>query len=218
MSEFDDKTTQGWNLLFSVPSSLTSPNETIYGIWNTIAGGNSSPSSNGNGVGNYFPSEEPNNILDRNISTKYTNFGYCNVSFTTSSFTCGVNTGFYLTLQRGAMTLVGMRFVTALSMHERDPLTMTVEGSNQAPSALTLGSSWTLIYNGSTGLVSDPGRGNNGIIQNFSNSISYSSYRVLVTSVRNFTYATQYAEVELIGYWPIISREYDSIVEKFPVL
>lgn len=98
------------------------------------------------------------------------------------------------------MTLVGMRFVTALSMHERDPLTMTVEGSNQAPSALTLGSSWTLIYNGSTGLVSDPGRGNNGIIQNFSNSISYSSYRVLVTSVRNFTYATQYAEVELIGY------------------
>lgn len=200
MSCITDKNIQESNLLLPVPSSVTSPNETVFGIWNTIAGGNISPSLSGSSVGNYFPSEEPDNILDRNITTKYTNFGYCNVSLMTSTFTCGVNTGFYLTLQRGAMTLVGMRFITASSMRERDPLTMTVEGSNQAPSTLTQGSSWTLIYNGSTGLVSDPGRGNSGTIQNFTNSISYSSYRVLVTSVRNFTYAVQYAEVELIGY------------------
>ena len=79
-------------------------------------------------------------------------------------------------------------------------MTITVEGSNQTLSVLDLGSSWTLIYSGSSGLTPDPGRGFYGTTQTFSNSISYSSYRVLVTSVRNITYAVQYAEVELIGY------------------
>lgn len=118
----------------------------------------------------------------------------------TSSLDCGVNTGFYLTLQTGAVLLSAMRICTATSLSQRDPMTMTVEGSNQTAATLTLGSSWTLIYNGSTGLTSDPGRGNYGLTQTFSNSISYSSYRILITSVRNFTYTVQYAEVELIGY------------------
>jgi hypothetical protein len=154
----------------------------------------------GSSVGNYFPSEEPDNILDKNITTKYTNFGTCNASTLSNSITCGVNTGFYLTLQRGASLLLSIRLCTALSYPQRDPMTITVEGSNQTLSVLNLGSSWTLIYNGSSGLTPDPGRGSYGITQNFSNSISYASYRILVTSMRNITYAVQYAEVQLIGY------------------
>lgn len=111
-----------------------------------------------------------------------------------------MNTGFYLTLQRGTTCLAGFRLCTATDMPERDPITITIEGSNQTASALTLGPSWTFIYNGSTGLMPDPGRGNYGITQYFSNSISYLSFRILITSVRSITDATQYAEIELIGY------------------
>ncbi len=57
---------------------------------------------------------------------------------------------------------------------------MTIEGSNQVLSALTLGSSWALIYNGATGLDSDPSWGSYGSTQTLSNSISYASYQILV--------------------------------------
>ncbi len=51
-------------------------------------------------------------------------------------------------------------------MLQRDPMTVTVEESNQPTSALILGSNCTLIYNGSTSHDSDPGRYNFGIMQN----------------------------------------------------
>lgn len=87
------------------------------------------------------------------------------------------------------------------SIPERDPLTITIEGSNQSISALMLGSSWTLIYNGSTGLNPDPGRNNSGIIQNMSNNTSwYTSYRILVTSKRHISDAVHFGEIELLGY------------------
>lgn len=76
---------------------------------------------------------------------------------------------------------------------------MTVEGSNQNLSMLTLGSSWTLLYNGSTGLALDPGRYTYGHTMIFSNSIAYSSYRVLILTTRNLSSGVQYAEVNFIG-------------------
>ena len=83
----------------------------------------------------------------------------------------------------------------------RDPLTVTIEGSNEPTSALILGSSWTLIYNGSTGLDTDPGRYNFGVIQNLTNNLVwYKSYRFLFISKRNSSDAIQYGEVELYGY------------------
>jgi len=179
---------------------VTFTNETVYGIWNTVAGGNSTLSLPGTSIGSYYPSEMPSNILDKNINTKYTNFGPCNYNIFQTAVNCGVQSGLYLTLQRGAILLLGVRFCTALSLPNRDPITITIEGSNQTSTALMLGSSWTLIYNGSTGLSSNPGRGIYGPTQSFSNSIVYSSYRILVTSIRNVTDAVQYAEVELIGY------------------
>jgi hypothetical protein len=83
------------------------------------------------------------------------------------------------------------------SIPERDPLTITIEGSNQSISALMLGSSWTLIYNTSTGLNPDPGRNNSGIIQNMTNN---TSYRILVISKRNISDAVHFGEIELLEY------------------
>jgi len=118
-----------------------------------------------------------------------------------SSPTCGINTGFYVILQRGAVVMEGLQFCTGNDNPPRDPITMTLEGSNQTGSALMLGSSWSLIYNGSCGLDVDPGRESLGQIQTFSNNfIAYSSYRILITSKRGSDYAFQYSEMELFGY------------------
>lgn len=137
-------------------------------------------------------------VFDGTSTTKYTAFGSC-ISGGTPSTSCGINTGFYLTLQRGLSLLQGFRIRTANSLPERDPLTITIEGSNQPSTALTLGSSWTSIYNGVTGLSTDPGRGTWGPYQFFSNSLSYSSYRILITSKRGSTDAVQYADIDLVS-------------------
>jgi hypothetical protein len=63
-----------------------------------------------------------------------------------------------------------------------------------------LGSSWTLIYNGSSGLDTDPGRYNDGKVQYIpNNAIWYTSYRILTTSKRGNDTAVQYGEVSLFG-------------------
>lgn len=184
---------------FSGTSLTCSSNETIYAVWNTIAGGNAVLATVGSGVGNYYPGETPGNVCDNNYADKYTNFGTCTSA--SSSVTCGVNTGFYRTPQRGASLLVGLQICTCVSLPNRDPITITLEGSNQPTSALTLGSSWTLIYSGSSGLGTDPGRSACGAPQLFlSNTVWYTSYRLLVTSKRGADSSASYAEVVFIGY------------------
>jgi hypothetical protein len=115
--------------------------------------------------------------------------------------TCGQNTGLYLTPNSGPLLLVAFYFVTNNYRRARDPLTITIEGSNMNESALTLGSSWTLIYNGSAGLTNDPGRSNMGTIQMIPNSsIRFASYRLLVTSKSGNDTCTSYSEFVIIGY------------------
>jgi hypothetical protein len=178
---------------------LTNTNETVYPVWDTIAGGNSKAATPGDFAGNYYYEEIPAYALDQNIATHYTNFGYCDWSLLLPI--CGTNTGFYLTLGRGAALFLAIQFVTASDIPVRDPITITVEGSNQTTSALTLGSSWTLIYNGSSGLDIDPGRSKNGITKNISNNIIwYNSYRLLVTSIRGDGSSAWYSEVRFFGY------------------
>ncbi len=119
-------------------STITSINETIYAVWNTTAGGDNSPSTVGNGSGNYYPGEEPPMAFDLNITTKFTAFGICYVGVTFNDV-CGVNTGFYITPIRGSSLLRSFRFCTANSYPPRDPMTVTLEGSNQPTSTLTEG-------------------------------------------------------------------------------
>ena len=94
-----------------------------------------------------------------------------------------------------------LQFCTGNDYPLRDPLTMTLEGSNQNGSTLFLGSSWSLFYNGTTGLAVDPGRWSRGVTQTFSsNTIAYSSYRILITLKRGVDYAAQYSELDLFAF------------------
>jgi hypothetical protein len=126
-------------------------------------------------------------------------FGACTSS--SSLVTCGLNTGFYRTPDRESSLVIGLQVCTRPGLTTRDPLTITLEGTNQPVSALTISSSWTLIYSGASGLASDPGRQACGTPLLFpSNSVWYSSYRFLVTSKRGADSSTWYSEVQLIGY------------------
>lgn len=175
-------------------------NDSLYGLWDTIAGGNSKLATPGQSIGNYVAGEGPRNAFDKILSNKYLSFGHCNDSSRSDALSCGTNTGFYLTLRRGPIVLDKLRFISGNDAPLRDPLTMTLEGSNQPNSTLLLGTSWTLIYNGSCGLNIDPGRNASGQIQSFSsNTVPYDSYRLLIMSKRGVAYCVQYAEVEFFG-------------------
>ena len=110
-----------------------------------------------------------------------------------------MSTGLYLTLNGGPFTLVGFSVGTQNHSTARDPLTFTIEGSNATEASLRRGSSWTLIYNGSTGLTPDPGRYAYGTLQMLSNpSEPFKSYRFLVTSVRGAPTCASYSELVML--------------------
>ena len=179
---------------------LTDKNEVIYGLWNTTVGSDSRLSSPGNDTGTYNPNEIPHNAFDQNSTTKHSSYGICNRS-SYSLPQCGTNTGVYLTLNRGVSLLTSVQFCAALGLPPRDPMTITIEGSNRSPSALLFGASWNLIYSGSSGLDIDPGRTNLGVNEPISSStLWFNSYRLLITSIRNASNAVQYSEVQLFGY------------------
>ena len=177
-------------------SLFNSTNGTVHGVWNTSAGLDSYPSSAGFSSGNYWPNSSPRAAFDNNLTSLYISYGACNVSV--SFTTCGRDTGLYLTPQWNSSLLLAFRISTGSWGIMRDPLTITIEGSNKTGSALIWGSSWILIYNGSTGLIPDPGRNARGITQKIpNNSIWFSSYRLLVTTIRGNASAVEYSEVEL---------------------
>ncbi|CAF4333721.1 unnamed protein product, partial [Rotaria sordida] len=77
---------------------------------------------------------------------------------------------------------------------------VTLEGSNANKSLLTLGNSWTLMYNGSSGLESVPGRGKTGVLQMFNNNQPYRSYRLLVVLKREVESGVHYSEFAFYGH------------------
>ena len=188
-----------------VVENLIGTSETLYGIYNTVVGNNSSALTLGSDVaGQYSSGVAPSMACDNNLNTKYYCVGTCDGLSTAA--TCGTNTGFYLTPVGGASVAVGFQFCSANDIPARDPLTITLEGSNQLAAALPLGSTWTLIYSGLSGLATDPGRQNCTSIQYFSNAVPYTSYRLVIVSIRGAATATQYSEFQLTGYCKIYFR------------
>ena len=179
--------------------AITRAGDSIMGIYNTSAG-QSTGASNGVYSG---ASETPDKAIDGNLSTKYLNYGYRGSS-ANHSYNPGAGTGFYvIPTISNASVATAIRFATANDDPDRDPLTITLEGSNATIVAdLNLGSSWTLIYNGSTGIhpTIAPSRLTYLSPQNFSNTIAFRSYRLLVTLQRNISDAVQYAESDILGY------------------
>ncbi|CAF3929444.1 unnamed protein product [Rotaria sordida] len=178
--------------------SLLGTNEIIYGIHNTTVGGDSTPSTVGQSRGNYLPNGEPKKACDNDTSTTYLNFGNCD-EYEKMAY-CGLKTGLYMTPERGTSIIVGLQFCTGNDFPDRDPIRITLEGTNEPANQLTLGSSWTLIYDGSSGLDYDPGRTTCGEKELFSNSVEYTSYRVLVTEKRGADNSVQYSELRLFGF------------------
>ena len=178
---------------------LTRRNEVVYGLWNTTVLENGTLATAGSIAGNYPTGEGPQLALDQNYVTKYLSFGNCSGSG--NEIDCGINTGFYVTPKQGPTLLLGIQFTTANDNPTRDPLSITVEGSNATSSTLMLGTSWSLIYTVLTGLDEDPGRRFDGLFQCIpSNAIWYTSYRILVTSKRDSSSSVQYSEVKLFGF------------------
>ncbi|CAF1194195.1 unnamed protein product [Adineta ricciae] len=173
-------------------------NGTLAAVYNTSVGGDSTAATSGYGVGQYPPGQSPKMAWDNDTSTAYINFGSC--TGTDYNNQCGLNTGFYLELQRGSTVVTALQTYTGGDHSERDPLIVSLEGSNQSGSNLTLGSSWTLIYNGNSGLATDPGRNSGGSIQQINNTISYKSYRFLVSGKRSTSNSVAYSELILYGY------------------
>ena len=170
----------------------------MYGLWNTTASGNSVFSAIGSAIGKYNTTSPPQNALDQNSETDYMSVGSCLNRIASRS--CGIDTGFFVIPIQGATLLSAIQFTTNADIAASDPLTITIEGSNEAFSALMFGRSWSLIYSGPTGLDKDPGRSMKGAVQCINNTVWYTSYRILVISKRDVSDSVRYGEVTLIGH------------------
>jgi hypothetical protein len=109
----------------------------------------------------------------------------------------GVATGFVVT--PAAVTAVtAFQIATANDMPARDPLAVTIEGSNEPQAGSDGGGGFVLLYAGLTGIDADPGRKAWGPAIVFPNTKSFKVYRILVSETRgDGTDATQYSEFRL---------------------
>ena len=173
--------------------------DNVFGVAETVAGGNSTAATEGKGSFQYPSTEQPYNGCDNDVTTKSLNFGPCSNAMSSGAASCGLKTGFYVTPNQNASLAVGLQFCAGNDSPERDPTMITLEGSNANGTKLTQGSSWTLIYQGTSGLDNDPGRFGCGPIVLFSNVMTFKSYRMLITAKRNDANCAQYLEFKLLG-------------------
>jgi len=131
--------------------------------------------------------EEVDKAIDDNTQ-KYLNF-------------CILGSGFIVTPAVGPTILTGLRFYTANDKPNRDPASYKLEGSND------VGVSYTTISEGNLSLPAGrnpsgsaiPDLSLNHQAVSFSNSTSYTSYRLTFPTVKVVDDAMQIGEVELLG-------------------
>ena len=184
-------------MIFSDYLSLNCSRSNVFGIYNTSLKGDSREAKPGKTVGSYPEGEPPFNGCDNYIFTKYVNFGHCFESIPVKGM-CGSNSGFYLTPTGKSFNIIGFRMCTANDYPSRDPLQISIEGSNANSSQLVFGSSWTLIYLGDSGLSPNPGRSKCGYNVIFNNTMMFHSYRLLVSEIRSASTCTQFSEFQMI--------------------
>lgn len=171
----------------SAQTDITTPGDTIF----ATTGSGDPGSSPGN--------EQVFNAIDDTIGTKYLNFDAGPPGGPGGGGTNDI-TGFVVTPSIGTgvgeigTIVTGARFAAANDSPDRDPLTFTLEGSNDL-------NNFTLIFSGSTNLGTDPGRNTFDDPVTFANSTAYTNYRVLFTTLRTDPNGCcqQIAEVELLG-------------------
>lgn len=167
------------------------------GLYNTSKGSNGIAASQiVNKIGQYEWQNAPHLACDGDTNSDTLSYGTCSEPDKPSP-SCCLNTGFYVTYPGNALTVVGFRVCSGNSHTERDPMTVTLEGSQGAIDKLMLGSSWTLMYEGRSGLPSNPVKKYCGDIIAILNSRSFNSYRFLVTGKRGRSASVQFSEVQL---------------------
>ncbi|CAF1299376.1 unnamed protein product [Adineta steineri] len=172
-----------------------------YPIWNTKIGQSSTAStvSVRGEAGSYPLIHHPTKVFDNNVTTKYFNYG--NGAAPVYSTTKGDNTGLYITPVNSQSVLKAIQMATADDLQNRDPLYISIEGSNAPSNHLIYGSVWNLIYVGSTGLTNVTNRMTFGELININNFNTYDSYRILVQSQRGRENGVQYSELHLYGWF-----------------
>ncbi len=134
----------------------------------------------------YSDQEQVTMAIDGNLKTKH--------------FNKAGDSGWVVTPGLGASIVTGLRIATGNDAPERDPLAITLEGSNAADSTQPGASSFTLIYDGPSGLAGQLDRQNWGQTIHFNNTSTYRSYRLLIRQSRGGQgRGAQYSEVELLG-------------------
>jgi len=176
-------------------ANILTPGDTIAPLKQTTKGRSNVLAEAGDFGGTSSNDEQAANAIDGNLGTKYFNKAQ------NDDGSAGVDTGLVVTPHLGATVVTGIQFATANDMPDRDPLTITLEGSNATDADKAKGKGFTLIYKGPSGLTKDPGRSNWGQVIAFANTGSYKTYRVLITQVRggDNADATQFSEVKLVG-------------------
>ena len=172
---------------------ITASDDPIKSLYDTVAGG---PTVGFEGRYSIY-GEKPPEAIDNNVNTKYLNYGTTSAAFLMST-NPGKDSGFYVTPNVGASLANGILFATANDFPGRDPLTITLEGTNSTN--LHSSSVWTLLYNGSTGLDLVTTRSSYGSSVAFTNNVSYISYRLLVLTQRDISDSVQYAESHIMRY------------------
>ncbi len=177
---------------FSTGYDVLSAQDTIAPVKQTVPGGLNVLATNGV---DFSTGEEAFNVLDGNLGTKYCNKSQDGLNAP------GVNTGFVITPALGATVINGFQFATANDVPARDPVTVTVEGSNAANANQAGGGGFVLLYQGTSGLLQNSDRSSWGLFGNFTNTAAYKTYRILVTTTSGGASAdgAQYSEVKLMG-------------------
>lgn len=173
--------------------------DTAIALWKTFAGGNGTEAVLGlKGVGRFGDMRAPANLFDGSTSGTFFSRGN---SITGSTSDSGLNTGFYVTAGYCASILKGFIMTTCNNNYNRSPLTLTIEGSKYVDN-LNADSSWSLIYNGSSGLANTNTGKTDGSYQTVNAIESYKSYRFLVTTKRGVRSDTVcYSKVKLFGLY-----------------
>lgn len=149
------------------------------------------------GAGTYLSGHEAKNVFDGSLTTRYTTRGNSSSGINAIA---GLNTGFHVTVAKCQPTLTSFRFATASggSLASRDPLKVTIEGTSC--NSLFNCTSWTLLYNGTTGLDTTTNRSTYGDYETIPSPQAFTSYRFLITEKRSSSDFVTYSEVELYGY------------------
>jgi alpha-L-fucosidase 2 len=166
----------------SPPKNILDPGDLAVAVKNTVKGGANVAID---GV-DCSDQEEVAKAIDGNVRSKH--------------FNKGANAGFVTVPGIGASIVTGIRFATGNDMPDRDPLAITIEGSNDTDLTRPGTGAFTVIHEGPSGLEKQLERGKWGETITFKNTTAYKRYRVLTVQTRGGQgTGSQYGEVELLG-------------------